>query len=531
MEALPSDKERLKILVQRCKLSSGSAVQIQAALDEANKKHQNEIEKYQEKLKVLSWELNMLKESIEDAKPCPVNTVEATNFSSSDSLVQSNIYHLYRGVLQNKDVVRKNLSNNIFCNEESKYCALKKLKSSFRLVPRLNGDNSDCILKPTAVSGYGTENLAVYTEYMEHGDLISRMEDKTLPPLNNYTKLEIALRVIKAIVDIHAMNLLHRDINPSHVLLDKKDFAKLSGLSNVRELAEMMTSNVGLKRYAAPETFEDDANVSKYTEKADIYSFGLLLVFLFTGNAPFSDVVDKQKNPINDLNLMGRIMSKEVDTSKHPATPFTELDTLICNCTIMDSEHRPSATEVMNQIKKLVFERLPAPLTNFPVINAIVTVVNAREIHNGDTFGHQDVRCNLQINSARKQTRFHQNGGVNPVWNQLFEFNDVHLMNDVINFNLRKSGLIWTGDLGCTLLKLQNTIETQSHSLQVNYQGREKGTLTVNVQLIGDVRGWLQHYIVNIGTYFAKLGSKQTNQSLELAPKLERAQEIFARMS
>jgi serine/threonine protein kinase len=78
--------------------------------------------------------------------------------------------------------------------------------------------------------------------------------------------------------------VLHRDLNSKNLLLDDHYMTKLSdfGLSRHKDDLKKMTSNVGFLANIAPEVFKGE----KYSEKADVFSFSIVLYELFTGKEP-----------------------------------------------------------------------------------------------------------------------------------------------------------------------------------------------------------------------------------------------------
>lgn len=88
----------------------------------------------------------------------------------------------------------------------------------------------------------------------------------------------------------HAQHLVHRDIKPANILISKEgqvkvgDFglAKLVGASRDMSLTQSQVS-MGTPDYAAPEAMRAGANVD---QRADIYSFGVVLYEMLTGVVP-----------------------------------------------------------------------------------------------------------------------------------------------------------------------------------------------------------------------------------------------------
>uniref|UniRef100_H3G576 Protein kinase domain-containing protein n=1 Tax=Phytophthora ramorum TaxID=164328 RepID=H3G576_PHYRM len=78
--------------------------------------------------------------------------------------------------------------------------------------------------------------------------------------------------------------VIHRDLKSNNVLLTDKLEPKVIDFGVSRGLVDLtMTAGVGTPYWTAPEILEG----KRYTEKADIYSFGVVLSELDTGKIPY----------------------------------------------------------------------------------------------------------------------------------------------------------------------------------------------------------------------------------------------------
>ncbi|KAF8311132.1 kinase-like protein [Clavulina sp. PMI_390] len=89
--------------------------------------------------------------------------------------------------------------------------------------------------------------------------------------------------------------VIHGDLHPGNVLLDKNDCPRLCdfGQSRIRhEVTRTRTKRQagGRARFLAPELTESPADQFRTTWQSDIHSFGMLLLNMWTGERPFSDV-------------------------------------------------------------------------------------------------------------------------------------------------------------------------------------------------------------------------------------------------
>eukprot|EP00899_Mesostigma_viride_P025637 jgi/Mesvir1/6258/Mv11456-RA.4 len=108
--------------------------------------------------------------------------------------------------------------------------------------------------------------------------------------LSMMTRLEIGIQVAQAVYALHCQDppVLHRDIKASNVFLGPGDVAKVADFGLSRPYSgrrETMTGETGTYQYMAPEIVRHEA----YTDKADVYSFAILLNELLTGHPPYAD--------------------------------------------------------------------------------------------------------------------------------------------------------------------------------------------------------------------------------------------------
>ena len=156
--------------------------------------------------------------------------------------------------------------------------------------------------------------------------------------LSRDSVVEIFRNVADGLQTLHSSNLIHRDLTPGNVLL-KRDprtrriEAKISDLGVARRLLgneSKLTACPGTYNFMPPEAFHCP---TVYNEKLDIYSFGLLMVYLLCGELPNS-----HDAPFGARKLLSRAFMTQVGA---------HLFRLIERCLADDPDLRPTAEDIL----------------------------------------------------------------------------------------------------------------------------------------------------------------------------------------
>lgn len=142
---------------------------------------------------------------------------------------------------------------------------------------------------PNIVEMYDVgEDDGKYYIVMEYVDgktlksLVKRRGGLTLPEV-----IDIMLQLTSAMACAHASYIIHRDIKPQNVLIKEDGTVKITdfGIAMALNSNELTQTNsvMGSVHYLPPE----QANGSGSTIKSDIYSLGILMYELLTGELPF----------------------------------------------------------------------------------------------------------------------------------------------------------------------------------------------------------------------------------------------------
>ncbi len=119
-------------------------------------------------------------------------------------------------------------------------------------------------------------------EYVPGETLEELIETQPHTVSANFT--EWMIQVCEALRTLHRHLIIHRDLNPKHILIAHDGAARVIdfGVSKVLEVGQTGRTNVGHPAYTAPEVQKE----SPYDHRADIYSLGAIFYEIWTGRPP-----------------------------------------------------------------------------------------------------------------------------------------------------------------------------------------------------------------------------------------------------
>merc|ERR1719282_2110937 len=141
-------------------------------------------------------------------------------------------------------------------------------------------------------------------EYAECGSLYKVLHQaKPAPEYNAGHAISWCLQCAKGVSYLHNMKpkpLIHRDLKSPNLLLVNYGLTlKICDFGTACDKQSVMTNNKGSAAWMAPEVFEGNT----YTEKCDIFSWGIILWEVLTRRLPFDEIRG------NDLRVLWAIHS------------------------------------------------------------------------------------------------------------------------------------------------------------------------------------------------------------------------------
>ncbi len=180
----------------------------------------------------------------------------------------------------------------------------------------------------------GTNHRYVVMEWVEGQSLRQILDEQTRLSIGR--SIQIALKICDVLQYLHDRGVVHLDLKPDNIIVGANDDIKLIDFDLAREaktglLAMLRPKRMGTPDYASPEQIRG----KPCSVRSDLYSLGLILYEMLTGEVPFSGVASH--SAIELRLLSDPLPAREVN----PDIPV-RLEELLC-CTIShDLAKRPA---------------------------------------------------------------------------------------------------------------------------------------------------------------------------------------------
>ncbi|KAF9935597.1 hypothetical protein BGZ67_003273 [Mortierella alpina] len=183
------------------------------------------------------------------------------------------------------------------------------------------------------------DTASIFLEYVSGGSIESCL--KRSGPFPEAVIRSFTRQILLGLEYIHSKKIVHRNIKAANVLVDEQGICKISDFGISKKNAQCQGAydeNVGSLQgsifWMAPEMVTSKA----YGAKVDIWSFGCLLLEMFTGQQPWKGYAPQQA-----LFTIG-------SDNAHPPIPDTiseEGQRFLDRCFISHANQRPTATELL----------------------------------------------------------------------------------------------------------------------------------------------------------------------------------------
>ena len=262
----------------------------------------------------------------------------------------------------------------------NRYVAIKVLKKEFREDEnfvrkfRSEAQASAGLLHPNVVNVYDVgEDRGLYYMVMELVEGITLKEYiEKKGRLSHKEVISIAIQMCSGIGAAHAAGIIHRDIKPQNIIISKDGKVKVTdfGIAKAVTSNTISTNAMGSVHYTSPE----QARGGFSDQKSDIYSIGITLYEMVTGQVPFdgdSTVSVAIKHLQEEITAPSELVSD---------IPYS-LEQIILKCTQKNAERRyPNTDELIQDLKRSLVD----PDGDFVVIpplgNADTLIITDEEL-------------------------------------------------------------------------------------------------------------------------------------------------------
>ncbi|XP_068033934.1 dual specificity mitogen-activated protein kinase kinase 7-like, partial [Anomalospiza imberbis] len=208
----------------------------------------------------------------------------------------------------------------------------------------------DVVLKshdcPYIVQCFGTfiTNTDVFIAMELMGTCAEKLKKRIQGPIPERILGKMTVAIVKALLYLKEKHgVIHRDVKPSNILLDERGQIKLCdfGISGRLVDSKAKTRSAGCAAYMAPERIDPpDPTKPDYDIRADVWSLGISLVELATGQFPY-------QNCKTDFEVLTKVLQEDPPLLP-PAMGFSgDFQAFVRDCLTKDHRKRPKYNKLL----------------------------------------------------------------------------------------------------------------------------------------------------------------------------------------
>lgn len=198
--------------------------------------------------------------------------------------------------------------------------------------------------------------LCIVTELMAAGS-VRDILDQRMGGLDFVSAIKVLRDSARGMDFLHKRGIVHRDMKAANLLIDEHNVVKVCDFGVARlkptsintseksSYSAEMTAETGTYRWMSPEMLEH----KPYDHKADVYSFGITMWEVLTGDIPYAGLTPLQAA----IGVVQRGLRPET-----PSYVPDLLTDLMQRCWHKDARERPEFSEILNTLENMV---IPLP--------------------------------------------------------------------------------------------------------------------------------------------------------------------------
>ncbi|XP_007901525.1 RAF proto-oncogene serine/threonine-protein kinase [Callorhinchus milii] len=200
--------------------------------------------------------------------------------------------------------------------------------------------------------GYMTTfNLAIVTQWCEGSSLYKHLHVQDTK-FQTFQLIDIARQAAQGMDYLHAKNIIHRDMKSNNIFLHEGLTVKIGdfGLATVKSRwsgSQQVEQPTGSILWMAPEVIRME-EVNPYSFQSDVYSYGIVLYELMTGDLPYSHVNNRDQI----IFMVGRGFLTPDLSKLYKNCPKT-MKRLVSDCVSREKEQRPLFPQILASVEVL----------------------------------------------------------------------------------------------------------------------------------------------------------------------------------
>ncbi|GMF14785.1 unnamed protein product [Phytophthora lilii] len=205
------------------------------------------------------------------------------------------------------------------------------------------------IVEFIGVTWSSLNKLAMVMEFFSKGNLQDYLHKNADLLSWARDKIHMAVGIAQALEYLHGHtpSIIHRDLKSNNILLTDMLEPKLIDFGVSRGTIDLtMTAGVGTPYWTAPEILEG----KRYTEQADIYSFGVVLSELDTGKIPYHDAVTESGGKAKPIQILQDVMAGTLRPKFSSDCP-PRIQRVGLACLAFDPSARPTASKLIQELQ------------------------------------------------------------------------------------------------------------------------------------------------------------------------------------
>ncbi|GJN00754.1 hypothetical protein PR202_ga17959 [Eleusine coracana subsp. coracana] len=254
---------------------------------------------------------------------------------------------VYHGKWRGTDVAIKRINDRCFAGKASEQ---ERMRTDFWN----EAGKLASLHHPNVVAFYGVVvdgpggSVATVTEYMANGSLRQALQ-RNEKIFDRRRRLLIAMDVAFGMEYLHGKNIVHFDLKSDNLLINLRDpqrpICKVGdlGLSKVKCQTLISGGVRGTLPWMAPELLNGSSSL--VSEKVDVFSFGIVMWELLTGEEPYAEL------------HYGAIIGGIVNNTLRPPVPEScdpQWRSLMEQCWSSEPSERPSFTQIGQRLRAMV---------------------------------------------------------------------------------------------------------------------------------------------------------------------------------